>query len=193
MEPEFHTETASSKVVHAFSPVVADSYHIVHKSSSHTQIKLNSNNIIRRQVEEPVVEVDMSSTLLGRVLNMEQIGKVIGFVVVVVTQMSGSSKNLKNHSLCLLGAILVVYAMKQWVMPYCKVKWKVIRNRFHVYKVTMFLSTYLYAQTRVAQLVWVCHSIMKKGVLVINYVVDKVLNPKCKDQASSCMPYRSDN
>ncbi|GKD11108.1 hypothetical protein Tco_1190793 [Tanacetum coccineum] len=177
MDPEY----ASSEVVHALSPIVVDSNHIVHKSSSEglvtnqTQIKFtSSNSIIRRQVEEPVVEVDMSSTLLGRVLNMEQIGKVIGFVVVVVTQMSGSSKNLKNHSLCLLGAILVVYAMKLWVMPACKVKWKVM----------MFEIASMSADKCSHELKTKFTWFYEKSVLVISYVIDKVLNSKCKDQVS---------
>nr|GEZ28578.1 hypothetical protein [Tanacetum cinerariifolium] len=47
---------------------------------------------------------------------MEQFEKIIGFVVVVVTQMSGSSEKQRNICLGLLAAILAVYVMEHWVM-----------------------------------------------------------------------------
>ncbi|GKE24835.1 hypothetical protein Tco_1436347 [Tanacetum coccineum] len=186
---------------------------------NHNQLP-SLNNIIRRQVEEPAVEVDMSrSTLLERIVNMEQFGKVIRFVVVVVTQMSGSTGKRKNISLGLFGAIFAVCAMELWVMPYCKVKWKVIMFRIASHS-TMLLALYLalcilkpewLSQCRFVivcitaiactcsyelyvtrqnasalyqdiktKFTWCC----EKGVLVINYVIDKVLKPIRKDQPS---------
>ncbi|GKE43550.1 hypothetical protein Tco_1470834, partial [Tanacetum coccineum] len=59
-------------------------------------------------------------------LNMEQFEKFIEIWVVVVTQMYESSEKLKNLSLCFLGAIFAIYVMELWVMPSCKVEWKVI-------------------------------------------------------------------
>nr|GEW53944.1 hypothetical protein [Tanacetum cinerariifolium] len=144
MEAEFQTEIASSEVV---SPV-APTHHIIHKNSSegvvtnHTQFKFaSSNDIIRRQVEEAAVKVDSSCTL-GRFLNMEQFGKFIEIGVVIVTQMYGSNEKDKNLSLYLLGAIFAVYVMELWVMPSCKVEWKIIVFRI-ASNSTKLLSLYL--------------------------------------------------
>ncbi|GKE46249.1 hypothetical protein Tco_1477507 [Tanacetum coccineum] len=71
MEAEFQTETDSSQPVHALSPVVEDSDHIIHMSSSegvvtnHILIQFtSSNSIISGQVEEPDVEVDTRRSTL---------------------------------------------------------------------------------------------------------------------------------
>ncbi|GJU63448.1 hypothetical protein Tco_1245283 [Tanacetum coccineum] len=154
--------------------------------------KFTGSNNIRRQVEETP----------GRFLNMEQFEKFIEIGVVVVTQMSGSSEKLKNLSLCLLGAIFVVYAMELWVMPSCKVKWKVIifgiasnstkLLSFYLllcmlkpewlswcgfFVVCIIATAYTCSNELKTKFTWCC----VKGVLVINYVIHKV----CKDQASA--------
>ncbi|GJY74458.1 hypothetical protein Tco_0478889 [Tanacetum coccineum] len=73
---------------------------------------------------------------------MEQFEKFIEIWVVVVTQMYESSEKLKNLSLCFLGAIFAIYVMELWVMPSCKVEWKVIIFRI-ASNSTKLLSFYL--------------------------------------------------
>ncbi|GJU29182.1 hypothetical protein Tco_1172771 [Tanacetum coccineum] len=226
MDLESQSEIASSEVDDALSPVADNnnSDHIVHNSegvvTNHPQIEFTISNSIRsRQVEETVVEeVDTSSTLQERVLNMEQFEKVIGLVVVVVTQMSESSEKQKDLSLGLLAAIVAVFAMESWVIPSCKVKWKfIIQIASHTMKLLAFYialcilkpewfsrcrfvivciiaiaytcfdelnvtsqnASALYQDIK-TKFTWCC----EKGVLVINYMIDKVLKLIRKDQAS---------
>ncbi|GJY45565.1 hypothetical protein Tco_0434628 [Tanacetum coccineum] len=136
------------------------------------------------------------------VLNTEQYGKVIGFVVVVVTQMFGSSEKQRNICLGLLAAILAVYAIEHRVMTRKVINFGIA---FNSTKVVCFLSTVLLCILKPGWLSWcgfvivciianadTCSDKLNtkftwccgKGALVINYVIDKVLKPIRKDQAS---------
>ncbi|GJY45564.1 hypothetical protein Tco_0434627 [Tanacetum coccineum] len=210
MEPEVQTETASSQVVHVVSPV-AHSDHIVHENSSES-VFTSSNSVSGRQVEVPAVEVDTSSTLQGRFLNKGHFKRYItyiGIAAAVATQMNGSSEKQKTRSVIFLVAISAVYAMESWAMSHKddihQAKWKV--TIFGIaFNFTKLLSFYvLLSMLKPEWFTWcgfVIVSIIataykcsdelntkftwcyEKGVLVINYVMDKDLEPIRKDQAS---------
>ncbi|GKE35331.1 hypothetical protein Tco_1454653 [Tanacetum coccineum] len=179
---------------------------------NHKQLTI-SNSVRRRQDEESFVEeVDTSSTLLERFLNkghFERYIAYIGIVVAVVTQMNGSSEELKTCSVIFLVAISAVYELESWAMSHKydihQAKWKVIifGIAFNFARLLCFYlllcilkpqwftwcgfvivciiaTTYTYSDELKTKFTW-CY---EKGVLVINYVIDKVLKLIRKDQAS---------
>nr|GEZ21377.1 hypothetical protein [Tanacetum cinerariifolium] len=134
---------------------------------------------------------------------MEQFEKVIGFVVVVVTQMSGSFKKQRNICLGLLAAILAVYVMEHRVMTRKVIIFGIALNfakllcfylllcilkpkwlSWYGFVIVCIIATaYTFSNELKTKFTWCC----EKGNRVINYVIDKVSKP-LKDHASPATP-----